>query len=328
MNDRDLAAYLGDLGVARREAELFQALLQAGRSSAGNLGELLGWQRAEVEEAVGRLIDLGLVVAGGADGAAPLSPTEPSIALDRLVHIRSAEVREAQLAALHAYRDYRRCTGAQTTDDLVEVVTGPQIVDRIWQFEKAVESEVVRFDSPPYHTDGGANDVEVENLGRGVEYRVVYSSSAVQNGTYYAVNIEPCIAAGEQARVLSTVPVKLTVFDRRLAIVSMSSVEAESNEALLLVRPSSLLTALLGLFETAWRSGHPMHLSQQVPPALRPVQRRILELMGTGVTDDTIAQLLGISRRTLSRHTERLYQLAGATSRFQLALHAARKEWI
>lgn len=328
MNDRDLAAYLRDLGVARREAELFAALLQAGRSSAGNLGELLGWDLAEVEEAVGRLIDLGLVVAGGADSDAPLSPTEPSIALDRLVHIRSAEVREAQLAALHAYRDYRRCTGAQTTDDLVEVVTGPQIVDRIWQFEKAVKYEVVRFDSPPYHTDGGANDVEVENLERGVEYRVVYSSSAVQNCTYYAVNIEPCIAAGEQARVLSAVPVKLTVFDRRLAIVSMSSVEAESNEALLLVRPSSLLTALLGLFETSWRSGHPMHLSAQVPRALRPVQRRILELMGTGVTDDTIAQLLGISRRTLSRHTERLYQLAGATSRFQLALHAARKEWI
>ncbi|MFE1172589.1 LuxR C-terminal-related transcriptional regulator [Streptomyces sp. NPDC058773] len=314
--------------MARREAELFQVLLQAGRSSAGNLGELLGWERGEVEDAVGRLIELGLVVAGGADCDAPLSPTEPSIALDRLVHIRSAEVREAQLAALHAYRDYRRCNGAQMTDDLVEVVTGPQIVDRIWQFERAVESEVVRFDSPPYHTDGGANDVEVENLKRGVEYRVVYSSSAVRNCTYYEVNIGPCIAAGEQARVLSVVPVKLTVFDRRLAIVSMSSVEAESNEALLLVRPSSLLTALLGLFETAWRSGHPMHLSEQVPPALRPVQRRILELMGTGVTDDTIAQLLGISRRTLSRHTERLYQLAGATSRFQLALHAARKEWI
>ncbi|MEV6565335.1 helix-turn-helix transcriptional regulator [Streptomyces kronopolitis] len=327
MTERDLAEYLGDLGVAPREAEAFQVLLQTGRSSIGQLGAYLGWDCEEVAETVARLGELGLVVMGGPPRSA-ISPVEPSIALDRLVHARSAEVRRAQLAALHAYRDYRRCTGPQHTDELVEVVTGPQIVDRIWQFERAAESEVVRFDSPPYHTDGGANPVEVDNLRRGVKYRVVYSNSAVQNSSYYAVNIQPCIAAGEEARVLTTVPVKLTVFDRRLAIVSMSSVEAESNEALLLVRPSSLLTALLGFFETAWSSGHPMHLSAQVPPALRPLQRRILELLGTGVTDETIAQLLGISRWTLSRHMEHLYLLAGAANRFQLALYAARKKWI
>ncbi|MER6309436.1 helix-turn-helix domain-containing protein [Streptomyces sp. NPDC001739] len=328
MDDRNVAAYLRELGVGPREAEALQALLRSGRCSAGELGAELGWDPERAEESVGMLIELGLVVAGGPDHTA-LAPAEPSLALDRLVHLRSAEVQRARLAALHAYRDYRRCTGAQTTDDLVEVVTGPQqIVDCIWQFEKSVESEVVRFDSPPYHTDGGPNDVEVHNLGRGVEYRVVYSNSAVRNSAYYAANIQPCIAAGEKARVLAAVPVKLTVFDRRLAIVSMSSVEAESNECLLLVRPSSLLTALLGLFETSWRAGYPMHLSAQVPRALSPVQRRILELLGTGITDDTIAQLLGISRRTLSRHLERLYLLAGAANRFQLALHAARKEWV
>ncbi|WP_432014135.1 helix-turn-helix transcriptional regulator [Streptomyces cucumeris] len=327
MTERDLTEHLTDLGVGPRAAEAFQALLQTGRADPDRLAELLGWDRERVTEAAQQLIELGLVTSEG-PARTTLSPAEPSLALDRLVHVRSAEVQQAQLAALRAYRDYRRCNGAQTTHDLLEVVTGPQIVDRIWQIERSVESEVVRFDSPPYHTFGGPNDVEVANLKRGVEYRVVYSNSAVQNSDYYSVNIQPCIAAGEQARVLTTVPVKLTIFDRRLAIVSMSSVEAESNEALLLVRPSSLLTALMGLFETSWRSGYPMHLNEQVPRVLRPLQRRILELMGTGVTDDTIAQLLGISRRTLSRHMERLYQLAGAANRFQLALHAARKEWI
>ncbi|WP_310717853.1 helix-turn-helix domain-containing protein [Streptomyces lydicus] len=327
MADKDLAEYLGDLGVTPREAEAFQVLLQSGQSTVGQLGAYLGWDCAQAKETVRRLMELGLVVVGGPHRST-ISPAEPSIALDRLVHARSAEVQQAHLAALHAYREYRRCTGSQSTDELVEVVTGPQIVDRIWQFEKAAESEVVRFDSPPYHTDGGANPIEVDNLERGVKYRVVYSSSAVQNSAYYSVNIQPCIAAGEEARVLTVVPVKLTVFDRRLAIVSMSSVEAESNESLLLVRPSSLLTALLGLFETAWSSGYPMHLSAQVPPVLRPLQRRILELLGTGGTDDTIAQLLGISRRTLSRHMEQLYLLAGAANRFQLALYAARRKWI
>ncbi|MFF3286910.1 LuxR C-terminal-related transcriptional regulator [Streptomyces sp. NPDC003023] len=273
-------------------------------------------------------MDLGLATTYGPDHAA-VCPAEPTLALDRLTHARSAEIQLAHLAALNAYREFRRAIGPQGNETLVEVVTGaPQIRARIRGFEKAAEHEVVRFDSPPYHNLGRANPTEVANLERGVKYRIVYSTSAVQNGRYYATNIQPCIAAGEQARVLPTVPVKLTIFDARLAFVSMSSVEAEANDSLLIVHPSSLLSALLGLFETSWRSAFPMHLKDQVPPALTPTQRRLLELLGTGITDETIAELLGVSRRTLSRNMEQLYQRAGATSRFQLALHAARMGWV
>lgn len=173
-----------------------------------------------------------------------------------------------------------------------------------------------------------ANECEVRSLERGVVYRVVYSKSAVENGAYYGVNIKPCIAAGEQARVLPSVPVKLTVFDRRIAFVSMSFVEAEINHSMLVVRPSSLLSALTGLFETAWRTALPLHQGTRAPAALPPSQRRILELLGAGVSDETIAELLGISRRTLSRQLEQLMGRAGTTTRFQLALQAARSGWL
>ncbi|MYT21936.1 HTH domain-containing protein, partial [Streptomyces sp. SID7760] len=145
---------------------------------------------------------------------------------------------------------------------------------------------------------------------------------------YYNVNIQPCIAAGEQARVLPTVPVKLTIYDRRLAIVSMSCVESEVKDYLLVVHPSSLLSALAGLFETSWRAALPMHLNDHVPCGLQPVHRRILELLSTGITDETIAELLGISRRTLSRHVEAINTRAGSMTRFQMALYAARNGWI
>ncbi|XXJ61472.1 hypothetical protein ACMXN5_46270 [Embleya sp. MST-111070] len=120
----------------------------------------------------------------------------------------------------------------------------------------------------------------------------------------------------------------MTIFDRRLALVSMSFVEADINDSILIVRPSSLLSALAGLFESSWRSAFPLHLGGRVPPTLRPLRRRILELLGSGVTDETSAELLGISRRTLSRNLERLHTVAGSTTRFQLALYAARSDWI
>ncbi|MEV7562852.1 helix-turn-helix domain-containing protein, partial [Streptomyces sp. NPDC089795] len=113
-----------------------------------------------------------------------------------------------------------------------------------------------------------------------------------------------------------------------LAIVSMSFVESEVKDYLLMVHPSSLLSALTGLFETSWRAALPMHLNDRTPCSLQPIHRRILELLSTGVNDDTIAELLGVSRRTLSRHLESINTRAGSTTRFQMALHAARNGWI
>ncbi|MEU6232108.1 helix-turn-helix domain-containing protein [Kitasatospora sp. NPDC047058] len=338
MTAEDLPTHLCRLGLTRREAEAYTALLAA-RSDDG--GRPAGSPRCDrgapgdrgpdgdpaLQQDLAQLRRLGLVTVSEAEGGRHV-PVEPTIALEFLAHSRAAELREAQQAAVNAYGGYRRSVSPQPTENLVEVVTGASIVERIETIEAAAESEVLRFDSPPYHTHGTANPTQIEKLRQGVEYRVVYSRSAVQNAAYYAANIKPCIAAGEQARILPTVPVKLTIFDGRLAIVSMSFVEAEVNDSLLLVRPSSLLSALTGLFEASWRAALPMHLSGRVPPALTPIHRRIIELLATGVTDDTIAELLGVSRRTLSRHLEQLNSRAGSVTRFQMALHAARNGWI
>ncbi|MGW4896680.1 helix-turn-helix domain-containing protein [Kitasatospora sp. NPDC004240] len=347
MADENLPELLCRLGLTRGEAEAYVALLATGPDDETHpAGDPLGEDTAgedgvredvageggvredpEVERHLAHLRRLGLVTVSETAGRRNV-PVEPTVALEFLAHRRTAELREAQQAAANAYRSYRRSVSPHPTENLVEVVTGAAIVERIETIEEAAETEVLRFDSPPYHTHGGANPIEIENLRQGVEYRVVYSRSAVQNVAYYAVNIQPSIAAGEQARILPTVPVKLTVFDRRLAIVSMSFVEAEVNDSMLLVHPSSLLSALTGLFETSWRAALPMHLGERVPPALSPIHRRIVELLATGVTDDTIAELLGVSRRTLSRHLEQLNCRAGSVTRFQMALHAVRNGWI
>ncbi|AJC61293.1 helix-turn-helix domain-containing protein [Streptomyces sp. 769] len=327
MSDDDRPAHLIRLGLSATEATTYLAMLDTGPTTVAALARRLGRTPADAEHTLARLIHLGLATSHGPDRSG-IAPIEPSIGLGRLASARTEELQQAHLVAMDAYRTYRRQVHPQATDDLVEVVTGPQIVERILQVEDAATSEVLRFDAPPWHTGGTPNPTEIRNLERGVSYRIVYSKSAVENGDYYACNIRPCIAAGEQARVLQSLPVKLGVLDQRLAIVSLAFGDTDVNDSMLLVRPSSLLRALTGLFETSWRSAYPLHFGERVPPALRPIQRRILELLGSGVTDETIAELLGISRRTLSRQLEQLNRAADATTRFQLALYAARKGWV
>lgn len=325
MADDQLGRHLNRLGIAEDDVSLYEWLLREGPTSQAELADALETTKETVKGRVERLTKSGLVAMSGTD---TVTPVEPSTGLQRLARARESELRAAEVAATNAYRLFRRTVWQQSPDDLVEVISAPHIAERVLLEEGAATQEVLRFDSPPYTSQRGPNDLEVENLKRGVAYRCVYARAAVQQPDYYAENIQPCIAAGEQARVLPDVPVKLSIFDGRLAMVSLSDAQAEISRSSLLIRQSSLLDALRGLFETSWRAALPMHLGTKEPSSLRPIERKIIELLASGITDHAIAELLGISRRTLSRNLESLTTRAGVVNRFQLAVYACRNGWI
>ena len=90
-----------------------------------------------------------------------------------------------------------------------------------------------------------------------------------------------------------------------------------------------MLSALSALFELSWQAALPLHGSAAGTPRRPfPYERRILSMLAAGVPDNQIIRELGISRRTFFRRLELLMAQAGATSRFQLALHAQRKGWL
>lgn len=321
-----LGAHLQRLGLGAGEADVYAYLLAAGPANLADIAAALSVARDEVDAAIARLSEVGLIGLAGEDGA--LAPISPVAGLDLLARERESELRQAQVAANLAFDTFRRTVWPQDTDGLIEIVKGVEMRDRIRQVEANATTEIQRFDSPPYHTAGHLNQMEFDNLAAGVRYRVVYAKAAIEVPGYYEENVQPCIAAGEQARVLPSVPVKLSIVDQRIALVSLSIVQAEVNRSLVIVYPSALLSALTGLFEIAWRAALPMHVGKRSPSSLRPVEKQVLELLAMGLTDETIADRLGVSRRTLTRHVERLMSRAGVDGRFQLGLYAARNGWI
>jgi DNA-binding CsgD family transcriptional regulator len=323
----ELTDHLRRLGLDAAQTLVYAQLLTTAPATPVQLTGATGLAAADVRPALEQLARAGLIRTLEDDSVVPL---QPSVGVGRLALEREAELRAAQAAALNAYHAFRRTVWTQATDDVVEVVTGkPAIIPRSDLAESSATEEIRRFDTPPYHRpDATTNPIELENLGRGVRYRVVYARASVERREYYEENIRPCVSAGEQARVLPAVPVKMTIIDRRLALVSLPASEAAVNNAVLVVHPSSLLLALEGLFELAWRASFPMHVTESAPSPLRPAERRLLALLGAGLADENIAELLGVSRRTLTRRLEHLMSMAGTTNRFQLALHASRNGWL
>ncbi|MFC6161491.1 helix-turn-helix domain-containing protein [Kribbella sp. NPDC058693] len=325
--DTERADHLKVLGLNDDEIEVYQHLLRTGPSSITELDEAVPDRERSIDSILSGLVQAGLARRSGSDHSRYL-PVPPDAGLEAMTLRRESELKQARIEVLNAYDEFRRTVHNESTTHLIEVVTGSAIVERIHQIKGGVQREILAIDSPPYYI-GGPNQEEIEHLRRGVSYRIVYSPESVEVPGYLTENILPCVEAGEQARVLPDVPAKLTIIDGSIAFVSMSARDTDVNRSLLIIRPSSLLSALIGMFELCWRNALPLHASVGTEDdRLEPIERRLLALLATGAADDTIARTLGISRRTFFRYLERLMNRTGASTRFQLALHAARENWL
>lgn len=331
----DEVAHLRTLGLRPDEALVYSTLLATGTATARRIAELTGEPEDRVAATFVSLIDSGLVSATTEDRGT-VAPVPPAPGLDLLTRRRQAELDRARIATINAFGRFRRAAGGENRQQLTEVIRGPVVHERIGQIERAARHRVRALESPPYYSRGVANStnaIELENLRRGVRYEVVYAKAALESAEHLTGNVLPSVKAGEQARTLPEVAVKLLIVDDSHGVVSLSDEEGDIGLCALLVRPSSLLSGLVGLFTLSWRAALPLGIRDSCSaasggPYLRPSELRLLGLLATGLGDDQVARALHVSRRTLYRYLEGLMSRTGAENRFQLAVHAARNGWI
>ncbi|MFI1935917.1 LuxR family transcriptional regulator [Streptomyces purpureus] len=315
------------LGIGQAASKVYLGLLEQAPAPLSAIGAAAGLDDAELAAGYTALVDAGLASAAE-EGADVVAPVPPAAGLEILARHRAAEVEESRITVGGAFESFRRQRLAAYNGNLVEVVTGDAIGPRIRHAWASAREQIRQFESPPYFPLPGATDDALATLARGVTQRVVYSRASLEHPGHLKDVIEPCIKAGEQARVLPSVPVKLVIIDEAYALVSLSIKEADVHNTMLVVQPCGLLSALLALFEQSWQNALPFHGRTTRPGGLSPADRRLLWLLAGGASDDVIAREMGISRRTLFRRVQILMAQLGAASRFQMALQAQRCGWL
>ncbi|AXL87478.1 transcriptional regulator [Streptomyces sp. CB09001] len=327
MANEKLGESLRVLGLDPTAGRLYLALLELSPAPLEAIGAATGLSGARLSAAYATLADTGLASAAAGD-ADVVAPVPPAAGLEVLARHRAAELEESRIAVGGAFESFRRRRLAAYNDGLVEVVTGEDVGPRMRHAWASAREQIRQFESPPYVHLAGATDDALATLARGVTQRVVYAREALERPGQLENVIEPCVEAGEQARVLPSVPVKLLIIDEAFALVSLSIKDADVHNTMLVVQPCGLLSALAALFEQTWRDAVPLHGLAARPAGLPPADRRLLRLLAGGATDELAARELGISRRTLFRRLQVLMARLGAANRFQLALQAQRAGWL
>ncbi|MET7541562.1 LuxR C-terminal-related transcriptional regulator [Streptomyces sp. NPDC005507] len=337
-------------GLGPLAGRVLECLVTQPELSSDAAAEALGVTSAAAERALQALENERLVVRVG-DRPTRWSAGPPRSTLGSLLAQRRQELARAELYMEQLHEAYRSASHRRVTPDLFEVVeSAEQVGVRYAQLLAFSRHEVLHLAKPPYVTrstrlestsvptdpaavaDTPAPEVPVPD---GVRLRSVYDTDGLTDTVSLRTALSGTARGGE-LRLLAGLPMKLVVFDATAGIMPLRQEDPSAGS--LIVHSTTLLGVLTALFESVWEQATPVSLDSgpgrppitAAEPDGRPPgrMRDILTLLRAGLTDDAIARVLGLSRRTIQKHISETAELLGARTRFQIALMARDRGWL
>jgi len=251
-------------------------------------------------------------------------PARPELAIEALIQQRQAAL-ERTRTAIPLLKSLMAVDAVLPEQlDLVEIITSrPALGQILEQLQDTVQREVFAFQrAPTLYPDGHQKTVKAHIRIRSI------SDSTYLDMPGALESLRQVVSMGEEARYSHALPMKMIVWDRRIAIVPLS-VENQQGPALL-VRGSSLLDALCALFDLTWERSTPLAFNlsgaleeQRSVGRLSKAAEQSITLLAAGQNDKFIAHEAGISKATLNRRINELMKHFNARTRFQLGWRAA-----
>ncbi|MFB6960530.1 helix-turn-helix domain-containing protein [Streptomyces sp. NPDC056309] len=317
------------LGLTPEEADTYRTLVSVVSATPAELAELVGLNPLLVVRILGRLEGQGLAARSVGDTTRFVA-SPPAAALRALLVQRQNELNLAELELDSLDEIYRAATLGRGAAEVVDVIHGTDAIrERVGHIQLGARKEVMNFVKAPFFSSGNMTDGAV--IARGVRYRVILERAMLDGGSLPFDEIARAQAAGEEVRVADTVPLKLFIVDRELAIVPLLGSANAAKAGALLVHESSLLDALIALFESEWEKATQFVTSAgalQNAPAIDDLDAQILSLSLTGLTDQATATQLRTSLRTVQRRLRHMMDTVKVHNRMQLGFHAARLGWL
>jgi sugar-specific transcriptional regulator TrmB/DNA-binding CsgD family transcriptional regulator len=316
---------LEPVGLSELESRLYVTLVQHPRLSAAELALHCEVSTTQAARA------LALFVRRGMASRLPGRPSSylavaPDIALQPLLGRREEELHQVRTAVHELAQMFRRTSRYTHPAEQVEVVTGADnIVSRVLALQESAKVSIRGIDKLPHLMIGSyANTAnEQRRLADGIEYRVIYDRAVVGMPEKFE-EIEGSIRRGEQARAVTGAPLKVWIADDTSAVLPMRS-DTYTIDAAFVLHPSTLLDAVIALFESEWRRAAPI----RKPSADQDqATRTLLGLLAAGLTDESIARSQEVGLRTVQRRIHDLMRELNVVTRFQLGLAARDKGWI
>jgi DNA-binding CsgD family transcriptional regulator len=308
-------------GLVSAEAERLYRRLRAVGALRNNDADV----RVE-SPALAELLTRGVAFRHGDE----IRPVDPAAALRILIAARQDEMLDAQSRILDGWSRLSKMLPSALDNSTGGLSDGVRVLTRIEEVVThtaelcAVATRRLRAmeaGSPPARTGAVHRPSAPPD---GADYQVLYDCDHLTSDAGVRL-VERSVAAGQQVRLRSRMPITMLHVDDNVALVTTDHAAPTA----LLVQSPALLEVLADWFDLLWH--HPTTMTYPVGGAdsvLTAPQRDILKLMLGGGGDDAIARRLSLSVTTVRRHIKSIYLLLGVNNRFAAGMAAAKQNWI
>jgi sugar-specific transcriptional regulator TrmB len=246
------------LGLTSYEARAYIALLRRDTLTAAETARLGGLPRQRVYDVLSSLVEKGL--ASTRPGrAVKYSATAPEQALERLLATHRLQLTDLERDTLTLIEElmpaYR--AGQEHTDPLeyIEVLRDRKAInERFSELEAGIKNEILVFTKPPYATPIQEDTGGLEVV-RSHRARSVYEFSAFDDRAF-ADAVRRYVDAGEDARFVPSLPLKLVIIDEQIVMFGIEDpVAGRAVLTMIVVDHPSLARLLKIAFDAVWETG-------------------------------------------------------------------------
>jgi len=211
-------------------------------------------------------------------------------------------------------------------EHLVKIVTDRDEISKLsYSLINAARHDWLTLDNYVLETpvEESTGFAPLPSFGEEVKCRAIYETKCAEH-PIGAKTIDAAVQAGEQARLLPRVGMKMKLADEAVALLPLTPT---GMTGALLVRSPVIVGALREYFEMLWERAVPVGNSSPEAP-VTPTQASILSLLTQGLTDEAIARRMELSTNTVRRNITAIREALGAETRFAAGAAAVRRGWI
>jgi HTH-type transcriptional regulator, sugar sensing transcriptional regulator len=275
----EIITKLQQIGLTKREAEIYIALLQKNEFTAPELAKITTITRTKIYEILQNLILKGVCNETYRDGNKVYHAVQPKIALQNVIanyemiteqkqkelylH-KKAEIEQKKRAAVTLEEELTLLhdSGIKNfeTLDYIEVLTDRgQIKERWLTIQENTSRELLIFTKPPYTGTLEDNLDDQSNLLKNkVTYRSIYEYKDVKNDAEKEELIKivkSYIKLGEEARLTGELPMKLVISDETVSMFALNDrISLKPSITTMIVNHPSFASAMKKVFEAIWNS--------------------------------------------------------------------------
>jgi sugar-specific transcriptional regulator TrmB len=254
----DTPGQLIRLGLTSYESKAYLALLRRDSSTAAQAARLANVPRQRIYDVLASLVEKGLASTRPGQ-VVKYAAVAPDLALERLVSDHREKLAELERDTADLIEELSPAfhAGKEQANPLeyIEVLRDRRAInERFDELQAGIKDEILVFTKKPYATPPQEETVGLE-VSRTHEARSVYEFDVFDDREVID-GVRRFIEAGEKARFVPELPLKLVIIDESTVMFGMEDpVAGESELTIMVVEHPQLAGVLKIAFDATWENG-------------------------------------------------------------------------